>query len=157
MRVNHPNTTSVKFDDALVFIFSSRWKVNFLMDGVEFWCGLCSKRTLICRKCWHNQQYCSKACSAQSRRQSANQSQLRYSRTSGGRESQKKRDNIYRNKNTTTEHSPKVEQKQLQVSSVISVGCCSRCGCELEETIPLNCLVGRSLRRRPFAHTRGSG
>ena len=129
---------------------------GFLVDGVEFFCALCAKPTLVCRKCWYNQRYCSKVCSSKSRRRSADRSQLRYSHTIKGRKNQKLRDNTYRNKNTTTEHTPKVEVKRIEETVVIEAQCCSRCGLKLERIILFAHLVSRSLRRH-FAHTRGSG
>jgi hypothetical protein len=126
------------------------------MDGVEFLCRYCLKQTSICRRCWKNQSYCSKVCAFQSRKKSQGFSQARYALTTGGQESQKRRDNTYRNKKTTTEHSSKSLETKILPSPLFEVGLCHRCGGRISFLWGLNQLSSRSVRRQ-FAHTRSSG
>lgn len=125
------------------------------MDGIEFYCQFCLKLTLICRKCWKNQRYCSKLCSDQSRRKSQGAAQMRYARTEKGQKNQKKRDNTFRNKNTTTEHSPRAWQNTLELDPATEIGSCSRCGGKISYFVSLYQFASLSLRRI-FAYTRGS-
>ncbi len=78
--------------------------------GIEIICPICQRKFQYCQHCWRGHKYCGPNCSLHGRRQNRRASEKKYAATDKGRESRRRRQKNFRNRNIlnfrVTDHSP---------------------------------------------------
>lgn len=107
--------------------------------GLKRICRRCGREFCLCQFCWHNQEYCSRACAGEARRQGHNSANRKYSKTDKGREKNRERQKRYRSreKNETTvtdQYSTKVEAGvEVSNKATNNPHLCEKCGELIED------------------------
>lgn len=111
--------------------------------GIEKICPLCGQRFRYCEHCWRGHKYCSPDCSHSGRRKNRRNTEKRYTSTSAGRESRRRRQKNFRSRIIlglkVTDHSPPKKNQSVSCPSKSTIGKSEQC-CHCHK--PIQIIIG---------------